>query len=205
VLGRVLQQRNDGRPPLDARTAACASATQRGSSNCSIRRVTSPARGRGPLTRWSPYGDGAYYAGLAAKIDDGELSRFGCSTPRAATESLAAAPVAKSSSGNSDRGRFPPRRVKCAPRPSNPGADADPCLPTFSRTPGPSLMLLRKRKLPIVSSPCRRLCPLGERNGERFKSKGGRGRSERHGADSGARSAQVSAGAKVYIGKRGGC
>jgi hypothetical protein len=28
------------------------------------------------LTRWSPYGDGAYYAGLAAKIHDGWVTAF---------------------------------------------------------------------------------------------------------------------------------
>jgi hypothetical protein len=28
------------------------------------------------LTRWSPYGDGAYYAGLAGKIHDGRVTAF---------------------------------------------------------------------------------------------------------------------------------
>jgi hypothetical protein len=38
------------------------------------------------LGRWSPYGDGAYYPGLAAKIHGGWVTAFVSVTPLAATD-----------------------------------------------------------------------------------------------------------------------
>jgi hypothetical protein len=37
------------------------------------------------LTRWSPYGDGAYYPGLAAKIHGGWVTAFVSATPLVAS------------------------------------------------------------------------------------------------------------------------